>query len=65
MQKGCFKTVGRSTFSLIALTSVLMLSGCLVGPDYQKPIFKLDSKWSGSSHETPSTPPELANWWQD
>ncbi|MBI0009191.1 efflux transporter outer membrane subunit, partial [Bartonella sp. M0193] len=64
MQKGCFKTVGRSTFSLIALTSVLMLSGCLVGPDYQKPIFKLDSKWSGSSHETPSTPPELANWWQ-
>ena len=64
MQKGCFKTVGRSTFSLIALTSVLMLSGCLVGPDYQKPIFKLDSKWSGDSHETPSTPPELANWWQ-
>lgn len=63
MQKCRLKTVGRSTLFLAGLTSFLALSGCLVGPDYQKPIFKLDSMWSAHSRETPSQPPELAGWW--
>lgn len=63
MQKCRLRTVGRSTFFLTGFTSLVMLSGCLVGPDYQKPVFKLDSMWSSHSRETPSEPPELAGWW--
>lgn len=63
MQKCRLKTVGRSTLFLAVLTSFVVLSGCLVGPDYQKPVFKLDSMWSSHSSETPSQPPELARWW--
>ena len=63
MQKCRLRTVGRSTLFLTGFTSLVMLSGCLVGPDYQKPVFKLDSMWSSHSRETPSEPPELAGWW--
>lgn len=63
MQKCRLRTVGRSTLFLTGFISLVMLSGCLVGPDYQKPVFKLDSMWSSHSRETPSEPPELAGWW--
>ncbi|WP_297326956.1 efflux transporter outer membrane subunit [uncultured Bartonella sp.] len=63
MQKCRLRTVGRSTLFLTGFTSLVMLSGCLVGPDYQKTVFKLDSMWSSHSRETPSEPPELAGWW--
>lgn len=63
MHKCRLKAVGRLPLLMLPLAGVLVLSGCLVGPDYQKPIFKLTPKWSADSRETPSQPPEIAGWW--
>lgn len=53
----------RRTVSAILLLAPL-ISGCVVGPDYQKPLLALPSAWSGSKKAAPTRPPELALWWQ-
>ena len=53
----------RGTVSTVLLTATL-LSGCVVGPDYQKPLLALPAAWSGSQSTVSTRPPELAAWWQ-
>lgn len=48
---------------LPAFITVFLLSGCIVGPDYQKTLFSLPNSWSKSNNITPLKPAELANWW--
>lgn len=63
MQDHCLKITGKLLLCVSAIFGILLLSGCLVGPDYQKPTFNVPSKWNSDSRETPSAPPELAGWW--
>lgn len=64
MQNHYKKNAGKLPLCVSVFSYLLVLSGCLVGPDYQKPIFNVASKWNTDSRETPSTPPELAGWWR-
>ncbi|MHC5305952.1 efflux transporter outer membrane subunit [Bartonella sp. LJL80] len=64
MQKWCSKNAGKLPKRVSALAGLLLLSGCLVGPDYQKPSFLLASHWSSDSRETPSQPAQIAGWWR-
>lgn len=41
-----------------------LLSGCVVGPDYQKPFLALPAAWSNAGKAAPSRPPELVEWWR-
>ncbi|MGA1805374.1 efflux transporter outer membrane subunit [Rhizobium sp. HT1-10] len=40
------------------------LSGCVVGPDYQKPSFLMAGSWSGKAAAHADKPPQLAEWWK-
>lgn len=40
------------------------LGGCVVGPDYQKPLLALPVAWGNAQRSAASKPPELAEWWQ-
>lgn len=40
------------------------LSGCVVGPDYQKPSFPMAASWSGKAAVHADKPPQLAEWWK-
>jgi NodT family efflux transporter outer membrane factor (OMF) lipoprotein len=41
-----------------------VLSGCMVGPDYEKPRPALPAAWSDAGKAAPSRPPQLAEWWR-
>lgn len=45
------------------LLAAALLSGCVVGPDYEKPLLALPAAWSDAGKTAPSRPPELAEWW--
>lgn len=53
----------RGLVSAVLLLAPL-ISGCVVGPDYQKPFVELPAAWGGAKKAAPSRPPELALWWQ-
>jgi len=40
------------------------LSGCVVGPDYQKPGLSMPKSWNTRAHDNPDKPPALAEWWK-
>ncbi|MBX4335884.1 efflux transporter outer membrane subunit [Bartonella raoultii] len=42
----------------------LMLSGCMVGPNYQKTFFRVPKKWGQQSTQTSGHPIALAGWWR-
>src|SRR5882757_979945 len=48
---------------LPAFTAAL-LSGCVVGPDYQKPLLAMPASWSGQKAAKPAKPAQLSKWWQ-
>ncbi|MGX8013715.1 efflux transporter outer membrane subunit [Mesorhizobium sp. ORM8.1] len=48
---------------LPAFTAVL-LSGCVVGPDYEKPLLAMPAGWSGQKAAKPAKPAQLSKWWQ-
>ncbi|TPN88514.1 efflux transporter outer membrane subunit [Mesorhizobium sp. CU2] len=48
---------------LPAFTAAL-LSGCVVGPDYQKPLLAMPASWSGLKAGKPAKPAQLSKWWQ-
>lgn len=50
-------------FFLPAFTAAL-LSGCVVGPDYQKPLLAMPASWSGQKAAKPAKPAQLSKWWQ-
>ena len=41
-----------------------LLSGCVVGPDYQKPFLAMPASWSDQKPARPARPPQLSQWWQ-
>ncbi len=48
----------------VLLVAAALLSGCMVGPDYEKPLLALPAAWSAANKAAPSRPPELAEWWR-
>jgi len=59
------QTGGRSP-ALIIWLSLAILSGCMVGPNFQRPQTSLPTDWAGPTAESrPITPAEeeLARWW--
>ncbi|WP_292367071.1 efflux transporter outer membrane subunit [Mesorhizobium sp.] len=40
------------------------LAGCVVGPDYQKPLLAMPTAWSTQSKTTSAKPAQLSKWWQ-
>ena len=51
--------------SLISALSVVLLSGCVVGPEYKMPSTRLPSSWSAKRGDLVEKPPELAFWWRN
>ncbi len=56
---------------IVAISIVLLLAGCMVGPNFKPPETTVPSQWEGVTEkkaEQPSvvtpTPAELAEWWQ-
>ena len=47
-----------------ALSLVLLLAGCAVGPDYRAPEVALPAAWDSAGAETPAAGLQLARWWQ-
>ena len=48
------------------LLASLLLSGCMVGPDYRRPEVPLPGQWRGTGSGAPAavTPTDLATWWR-
>lgn len=50
---------------LVALLVVAIpLAGCAVGPDYQKPLLELPSRWGSAKTKQPAKSAQLAEWWR-
>lgn len=57
--KHCLQTIGMATLS------ALMVSGCMLGPDYQQPDAPLESDWIEVDDPLVSSePPADPKWWQ-
>ncbi|MGK9264087.1 efflux transporter outer membrane subunit [Sinorhizobium meliloti] len=50
--------------TIALLLTATTLAGCVVGPDYQKPLLALPANWGNAKQAKPSRPPELTEWWQ-
>lgn len=50
-------------FFLPAFAAAL-LSGCVVGPNYQKPLLAMPASWSGQKAARPAKPAQLSQWWR-
>jgi NodT family efflux transporter outer membrane factor (OMF) lipoprotein len=46
------------------LLIAVLLAGCAVGPDYQKPVFDLPAKWGRAKTTQAPGPANLAEWWR-
>ena len=60
------KRTGRLSLALMVWFSLAILSGCMVGPNFQQPRTTLPAEWSGPTVEPGSETPaeaELARWW--
>ncbi|RWD29451.1 efflux transporter outer membrane subunit [Mesorhizobium sp.] len=49
---------------LLPAFAAALLSGCVVGPDYQKPLLAMPASWSGQKAVKPAKPAQLSQWWQ-
>jgi len=51
--------------SLIIIIFALLLSGCMVGPDFSRPPAKVSPRWMDASDDRVKTEPsEYRNWWR-
>ena len=52
--------------TIFAVTAGLMISGCAVGPDYQRPEVEVKEQWSesGATELMETLPGAPASWWQ-
>jgi multidrug efflux system outer membrane protein len=48
----------------VILAGTSLLTGCVVGPDYEKPTLVMPASWSGKQDKAPVKPPELSEWWK-
>ncbi|PBB89357.1 RND transporter [Mesorhizobium sp. WSM3864] len=49
---------------LLPAFAAALLSGCVVGPDYQKSLLAMPASWSGQKAVKPAKPVQLSQWWQ-
>ncbi|AIF47943.1 hypothetical protein HY57_12065 [Dyella japonica A8] len=49
--------------ALVATAIAVMLAGCTVGPDYQRPSEPLPTQWSEAAPQAGSHAPVSATWW--
>ncbi|GLU29898.1 efflux transporter outer membrane subunit [Brucella sp. NBRC 12950] len=47
----------------LALSSVLLVAGCVVGPDYEQPRLTLPTHWGSKEEQKLAKPPQLSQWW--
>lgn len=50
--------------TLLPIFAVVLLSGCVVGPDYEKPLLAMPASWSDQKTASIARPPQLSQWWQ-
>ncbi|WP_375624390.1 MULTISPECIES: efflux transporter outer membrane subunit [unclassified Bartonella] len=55
---------GASRGLLSSVLLCLLLSGCMVGPNYQKTSFRVPEVWGQKSAQTSGQPVALAGWWR-
>jgi multidrug efflux system outer membrane protein len=54
--------------ALLIWISLAMVTGCMVGPNFQRPQVQVPAQWTGPTHAPGTRPPtlaeqELARWW--
>ena len=49
---------------IVPMITAVLLSGCVVGPDYQTPILPMPANWSGEKPTKSVQPAQLSQWWQ-
>src|SRR5207244_3943018 len=61
----CTEMEPRMRYLLLLITALVLLAGCMVGPDYQRPNVPLPEEWRAAGRppaaETPVT--DLGGWW--
>ncbi|WP_375706917.1 efflux transporter outer membrane subunit [Bartonella sp. AA126HLJHH] len=55
---------GASRGLFFSVLLCLLLSGCMVGPNYQKTSFRVPAVWGEKSAQTVGQPIALAGWWR-
>ncbi|WP_375640645.1 MULTISPECIES: efflux transporter outer membrane subunit [unclassified Bartonella] len=55
---------GASRGLFFSVLLCLLLSGCMVGPNYQKTSFRVPAVWGEKSAQTAGQPIALAGWWR-
>ncbi|MCV3208122.1 efflux transporter outer membrane subunit [Mesorhizobium sp. YC-39] len=50
--------------TIVPIFTAALLSGCVVGPDYQTPILPMPANWSGQKPAKSAQPAQLSKWWQ-
>lgn len=50
--------------ALAPILTAAVLSGCVVGPDYEKPFLAMPAAWSDQKSSKAARPPQLSQWWQ-
>lgn len=60
-----------SIFGIIGLTLLVSISGCLVGPDYERPELEVPTDWKALESKEPDKGPQMitevlpeAEWWE-
>lgn len=51
--------------AIVAVLSLTMLSGCVVGPDYQAPGSVLPASWASRQGKGAEQPAQLSHWWRN
>jgi NodT family efflux transporter outer membrane factor (OMF) lipoprotein len=60
----CLSPSKRLLPALLAMSSLVWVFGCTVGPDYVKPRMDVPSRWSeATASEAASGPADVARWW--
>lgn len=49
---------------IVPMITAVLLSGCVVGPDYQTPILPMPANWSSEKPTKSVQPAQLSQWWQ-
>jgi len=49
---------------ILPVITAVLLSGCVVGPDYRASLMPTPAKWSGQKAGQAAQPAQLSRWWQ-